>query len=767
MSAAASRRESSRNLLSTLDKLSSLKPKPPDTPRGSLLLDITNGGNDAEVARLSGQALDLMTKLQQRDHEVQRLENFVATQQKEVASLAAQVSHLQRERTQPTSAPPSSGAASARAMPAVPGAKPASHKMPPSPSKLQQAVLLKTMTKALKEADTLTALRVEELGAARAMLQHLKSKGGQSTSDVLAPGVVARLQADLSEAAEERRTLRQQLQSQREWGKELQSQLAERASQLADTERARQALESRFRSNSIGAEESKKLLGDLRAAQTAVNNSDARNEDLERRLQMAQARAHELGQQLAQVRKELQAAMSSRTGAADEMGVLRGDLQSARDEASASRRRAEEACASAAKASDRAERAEAERERLEAEVRRGALETVARTSDCKQANARLAEAEEALLELRRRLSETEAAAREKAEALEKLEASARDASKRSEARLNEMRLQAQKLDQKLSLATEAEAAAGRQAGEAARKLSGAEAARDGLEAKLREKEREVTALGLQLAPLRDEASKASAEAKRSRGEVNELNAKIQKLQAELRAQQQAQSDLKKDKALEESADAQRRLREEAQRAQEELQREQAARREAEEKLREARERTLKHQKTLESMAKAVSAKEVAKEPSVRGGAQESVGWSAAADSDDLSELRRKLKATEEELLALKDEMERKKEQWRITALKRHAESNKLEQALKVSQKNESLLKKKADMLELTLLSHQKSMDKGRASMVTAQLKEHNERLEQQTAIKDMHAQATQRATFQQTYDKQMIALDGKLRRLDH
>ena len=43
-----------------------------------------------------------------------------------------------------------------------------------------------------------------------------------------------------------------------------------------------------------------------------------------------------------------------------------------------------------------------------------------------------------------------------------------------------------------------------------------------------------------------------------------------------------------------------------------------------------------------------------------------------------------------------------------------------------------------------------------------QLREHNERLEQQTAIKDMHAQATQRATFQQTYDKQMTALDGKL-----
>ena len=83
----------------------------------------------------------------------------------------------------------------------------------------------------------------------------------------------------------------------------------------------------------------------------------------------------------------------------------------------------------------------------------------------------------------------------------------------------------------------------------------------------------------------------------------------------------------------------------------------------------------------------------------------------------------------------------------------------------MSQKNEGLLKKKADMLELTVLSHQKSMDKGRASIVREQLKEHNERLEQQTAVKDLHANATQRKTFQETYARQMAALDGKLSKL--
>ena len=109
-----------------------------------------------------------------------------------------------------------------------------------------------------------------------------------------------------------------------------------------------------------------------------------------------------------------------------------------------------------------------------------------------------------------------------------------------------------------------------------------------------------------------------------------------------------------------------------------------------------------------------------------------------------------------------DKFEKKKEAWRISSLKRHAEQNKLEQALKVSQTNESLLKKKADMLELTVMSHQKSMDKGRASIVREQLKEHNERLEQQTAIKDLHANATQRKTFQETFSRQMGALDKKL-----
>ena len=50
---------------------------------------------------------------------------------------------------------------------------------------------------------------------------------------------------------------------------------------------------------------------------------------------------------------------------------------------------------------------------------------------------------------------------------------------------------------------------------------------------------------------------------------------------------------------------------------------------------------------------------------------------------------------------MEEELQKKETQWRLTSLKRHAETNKLEQAIKVSQKNEGLLKKKADMLELS------------------------------------------------------------------
>ena len=81
-------------------------------------------------------------------------------------------------------------------------------------SPLRKDVMLRVLSAALREADSATALKNEELAAARAMLHH-RSRG-QSPSvggaEAPAPGVVAKLHAGLAEAAEERRNLRQQLQ---------------------------------------------------------------------------------------------------------------------------------------------------------------------------------------------------------------------------------------------------------------------------------------------------------------------------------------------------------------------------------------------------------------------------------------------------------------------------------------------------------------------------------------------------------------------------
>ena len=111
---------------------------------------------------------------------------------------------------------------------------------------------------------------------------------------------------------------------------------------------------------------------------------------------------------------------------------------------------------------------------------------------------------------------------------------------------------------------------------------------------------------------------------------------------------------------------------------------------------------------------------------------------------------------------MEEELARKEKEWRLKSLQRHAEQNKVEQALKVAQKNEALLKKKADMLELSLMSHQKSMEKGRAKMVQEQLKERNGQLEQQHEISDIHANASKRKTFAQTFDMQMDVLSNKI-----
>ena len=80
----------------------------------------------------------------------------------------------------------------------------------------------------------------------------------------------------------------------------------------------------------------------------------------------------------------------------------------------------------------------------------------------------------------------------------------------------------------------------------------------------------------------------------------------------------------------------------------------------------------------------------------------------------------------------------------------------------MAQKNEGLLKKKADMLELSLMSHQKSMEKSKLKMIQDQLKERNSQLEQQHEVTDIHANASKRQTFNQTFKLQMETIEQKL-----
>jgi hypothetical protein len=214
MSAVATRRKSAGLSMATVGAIAALKPRPPSSPRSSYLGDITNGaagllsgakgaGTDVEVARLSSKILDLMSQLNARDENVRRLEGSLEIARREAANATALAATARAPAAaEPLAAEPSS----ARARVAAPRGGGSSA----SPSK---NVMVRILSEALREADQATATKGEELQAARAMLAH-RSRGPSpgAPSDVPAPGVVAKLQAELAEAAEERRTLRQQLQ---------------------------------------------------------------------------------------------------------------------------------------------------------------------------------------------------------------------------------------------------------------------------------------------------------------------------------------------------------------------------------------------------------------------------------------------------------------------------------------------------------------------------------------------------------------------------
>ena len=867
------------NVGSAVGAISAMKPRPPSSPRSGLLGDITNGatgllagkaGAEHEVARLSSKVMDLMSQVQAREAEKKQLQQELEVARKEAANAKAMLNV-------PACAPaaePAMQSSSSRAR--IPAPRPVSGNSP-----ARKEVMVRVLSTALKEADAMTALKSEELAAARAMLAH-RSRGpspslGGAAPDAPAPGVVAKLQADLAEAAEERRNLRQQLmvrarhdppfwlrtfcmqhvlfatcwrhptalsggprpprhsrplppflprptlcadslacwtcrhvQALRERLKESQGQLTERSTQLSDSERARDILAQQAGSASSSADDHRKLVGELRAAQSTANHAEARALELERKLDVSSAKASELQAQLTARLNELKAAQGL-AAHADEAANLRVQLQQALDQLAKLKRETDESSRGVRDAYERAERAEAASREQQAELQR------ARQAAQRAAQQAGAESSAEVLRLQGELREAQrlaSLANEHSDAASAAAQAAASAAAREEvrqakedARLSERDLRGQlaALEAKLSNteakaqeAHSAKSSAQQRAEELAAAHAHAEAAKAELELRhagaaerakadsgkaanelryaLRGKDKEMERLLAELAAAKEAAARdvaaaiahgkamtkeAEGRADRAVAETKDAHAKISKLQAELAALRSELTSREKemislrDQARAASANGGRGGG--ADDARRQAEREAAARAQAEARLKEVKERLEKQQQKHDEQLREL------RKP---GGSSGAASAASSSGGDDNDELRRQLKQALDDLAALTDEYARKKEAWRITALKRHAEQNKLEQALKVSQTNEGLLKKKADMLELTVLSHQKSMDKGRANIVRDQLKEHNERLEQQSGVKDLHASATQRKTFQETFSKQMETLDSKLVKLN-
>lgn len=178
------------------------------------------------------------------------------------------------------------------------------------PSPQRTSVVVRSLSTALREADATIALREEELAALRAMLL---SRGGGAkvrTADSPSskrsmpashspPGIVARLQADLQEAAEERRIARLQAHALRERVRELEEQLgARQALNAEDMERRLQQAHSRQKEQAQQITALKQALREH--SDVAVGSSElaAQLRSLHEMLNAERTRATQLAEQL-------------------------------------------------------------------------------------------------------------------------------------------------------------------------------------------------------------------------------------------------------------------------------------------------------------------------------------------------------------------------------------------------------------------------------------------------------------------------------------
>ena len=276
----AGRRRHSANLETVV---ASIRPTPPTTAR--TISDITNGGvhglNDAfqkqlskavaektaEVTRLSAKTAELMSKLKERDEEGQRMEVALEAAKRERAKLQWQLQGQKEGGSRGPSRAPSPP-------PAAPRNSASAGLLPVSP-----AIREKVLHRALQDADIETKRANQELAKAKLSRDRTPPipPPAPNPAAQVAAGTVAKLQAELLEAAEERRASRAQGHSLRERCRELEAQLAERASQLAQAERARQQLAEQMAAAAASGAEARSAGAEARSARTAQNAAEARS----------------------------------------------------------------------------------------------------------------------------------------------------------------------------------------------------------------------------------------------------------------------------------------------------------------------------------------------------------------------------------------------------------------------------------------------------------------------------------------------------------
>lgn len=79
-------------------------------------------------------------------------------------------------------------------------------------------------------------------------------------------------------------------------------------------------------------------------------------------------------------------------------------------------------------------------------------------------------------------------------------------------------------------------------------------------------------------------------------------------------------------------------------------------------------------------------------------------------------------------------------------------------------KSEALLKRRLDMLQLTLHSIELTLPPDRVAKIRAQIAEREAQLQEQHALKDAHTLAVKRQSFSDTFGRQMRALETKIER---